>query len=159
MKLPALIAFSAVACFSASTLCAQETVITTTPVQPEVAATTTTTTTTINAAGTIQEFTPGTSRIIVRSATGAPVTYTYSRQTTFVDAAGNVVSAETIRPGEPTTVYYAMQAGQPVVSRIVVNRTVAPAPPATVVVPVAPAVPVTHIERTETTTTTTGPAK
>lgn len=144
MKTRHFAVLSLAACTAAVSLSAQETVVTSTAVQPQAvvpAATTTTTSTTT--AGTIQSFTPGTSQVILRTAAGAPVTYTYSKRTTFVDATGNVVSAETIRPGEPTTVYYALEAGQPVVSRIVVNRTV------------APAVPVTQIQRTETTTTTT----
>ena len=144
MKTSILAILSVAACAAAVNLRAQETVISTTA-QPEVvapAATTATTTTSTTTAGTIQSFTPGSSQVIVRTSTGAPVTYTYSKKTTFVDAAGNVVSAETIRPGEPTTVYYAMEAGQPVVSRIVVNRTVTPAAPVTQ-------------SRTETTTTTT----
>lgn len=142
MKIITLLSLGA--CSAAFTLCAQETVVTT--VQPPAvvpAATATTTTSSTTTAGTIQSFTPGTSQLIVRSSAGAPVTYTYSKQTTFVDAAGNVVSAETIRPGEPTTVYYALESGQPVVSRVVVNRTV------------APAAPVVQTQRTETTVTTT----
>lgn len=133
---------SVVACGAALNVQAQETVVT--AVQPQaVAPVTATTTTSTTTAGTIQSFTPGSSQIIVRSSTGSPVTYTYSKKTTFVDAAGNVLSTETIRPGEPTTVYYALEGGQPVVSRVVVNRTV------------PPAVPVTQTQRVETTTTTT----
>jgi hypothetical protein len=110
-------------------------------------------------AGTIEQFTPGSSQMIVRTTTGSPVTYSYSKSTTFVDAAGNTVSYETIKPGVPTTVYYTMEAGQPVVSKVVVHRTVTAAPAtATVVQPatvVAPAAPVVQTEKTETTTTTT----
>lgn len=145
MKIRTLAILSVAACAAAVNLRAQETVVTTTA-QPEVvapAATTATTTTSTTTAGTIQSFTPGSSQVILRTTTGSPVTYTYSKKTTFVDSAGNVVSAETIRPGEPTTVYYAMEAGQPVVSRIVVNRTV------------TPVAPVTQTQHIETTTTTT----
>lgn len=142
MKILAIL--SVLACGAALDVRAQETVVTAVqPVAVVPAAAATTTTTSTTTAGTIQSFTPGTSQIIVRSSTGSPVTYTYSKQTTFVDAAGNVLSTETIRPGEPTTVYYALEGGQPVVSRVVVNRTV------------TPAVPVTHTQRVETTTTTT----
>ena len=69
------------------------------------------------------------------------MTYSYSKKTTFVDAAGNVVEASTIKTGEPTTVYYTTVDGQPVVSKVVVQRT-------------APAA-VTKTETSETTTTTT----
>lgn len=136
---------SLLACSAAASLCAQETVVTT--VQPQAvvpaASATTTTTSSTTTAGTIQSFTPGASQLILRSSAGTPVTYTYSKKTTFVDAAGNVVSSETIRPGEPTTVYYALEDGQPVVSRVVVNRTA------------TPVAPVVQTQRTETTVTTT----
>ena len=122
---------------------AQETTVTTTAA-PATAATSTTQTTETNTAGTITSFTPGSSQIVVRSSTGAPATYTYSKKTTFVDASGNVVNYETIKAGEPTTVYYTTENGQPVVSKVVVQRTVA-----------APVAPVTKTETTETTTTTT----
>ena len=89
---------------------------------------------------TTQPITPGSSLIIVTTASG-PMTYNYTKTTTFVDAAGNPVTYETIKAGEPTTVYYTTMNGQPVVSRVVVNRTVA--------------APVTKTETTETTTTTT----
>ncbi len=144
MKTPLKTAFAAAA-LGALTLTplavvhAQETVKTTTAVSPTGTAVTQTT-----SEGTIQEFTPGQSRIIVKSSSG-PATYSYSKKTTFVDAAGNVVNSETIKAGEPTTVYYTMEAGQPVVSKVVVNRTVT--------TPVVPAV--TKTESSETTTTTT----
>ena len=117
---------------------AQETVTTTTAS----GAGTTVSQTATTSEGTVQEFTPGSSRIIVKSSSG-PATYTYSKKTTFVDSAGNVINYETIKAGEPTTVYYTMEGGQPVVSKVVVNRTV------------APAAPVTKTETIETTTTTT----
>ncbi len=118
-----------------------QTTVTTTEAAP--VTTTATTVQSTNSAGTIQEFTPGSSRIVVKTATGSPVTYSYSKKTTFVDAAGNVVDYQTIKSGEPTTVYYTTENGEPVVSKVVVNRTVAPAA-------------VTKTETSETTTTTTG---
>ena len=57
-----------------------------------------------------------------------------------MDASGNVVDYQTIKAGEPTTVYYTTVDGQPVVSKVVVQRT-------------AP-VSVSKTETTETTTTT-----
>ncbi len=124
---------------------AQQTVVTTqqqpttvTTVQQPTATTVQTTET--NMAGTVSAFTPGSSQIIVKTASG-PMTYNYTKKTTFVDASGNVVSYESIKAGDPTTVYYTTVDGQPVVSRVVVNRTA----PATV----------TKTETTETTTTTT----
>ena len=138
--------FAALSLFSLVSLAstyAQETVVTTT--QPNTVTTTTqptaTTTTETNSDGTISSFTPGSSQIVVKTSAGAPATYTYSKKTTFVDASGNVVNYESIKEGEPTTVYYSTVEGQPVVSKVVVHRTA----PATV----------TKTETTETTTTTT----
>ena len=122
---------------------AQTSVTTTTTGGDTVAATTTTQAT--NSEGTIQTFTPGQSQIVVKTTTGAPVTYSYSKKTTFVDADGNVVNYESIKAGDPTTVYYTTENGQPVVSKVVVRRAV----PATV----------TKTESTETTTTTSGGKK
>ena len=122
---------------------AQQTVVTTQ--QPATVTTvqqpaTTVQTTETNAAGTFTSVTPGSSQIVVKTASG-PATYNYTKKTTFVDASGNVVSYESIKAGDPTTVYYTTVDGQPVVSKVVVNR----AAPATV----------TKTETTETTTTTT----
>ena len=130
-------AFGALTLTPLAVVHAQETVTTTTAASG--AGTTVSQTT---SEGTVQEFTPGSSRIIVKSSSG-PATYTYSKKTTFVDSAGNVINYETIKAGEPTTVYYTMEAGQPVVSKVVVNRTV------------TPVAPVTRTETSETTTTTT----
>ena len=137
---------AAVGLFSLASLAsvnAQETIVTTQPstVTTTQPTTTTTQTTETNSAGTISSFTPGSSQIVVKTSTGTPMTYTYSKKTTFVDASGNVVNYETIKAGEPTTVYYTTVDGQPVVSKVVVNRTVPAA--------------VSKTETTETTTTTT----
>lgn len=120
---------------------AQTNVVTTTTGADTAVASTTTTAST-NSEGTIQEFTPGASRIVVKTSTGSPMTYSYSKKTTFVDADGNVVNYESIKTGDPTTVYYTTENGQPVVSKVVVRRAVVPAA-------------VTKTETTETTTTTT----
>ena len=103
---------------------AQETVVTTQ--QPATVTTvqqpaTTVQTTETNAAGTFTSVTPGSSQIVVKTASG-PATYNYTKKTTFVDASGNVVSYESIKAGDPTTVYYTTVDGQPVVSKVVVNR-------------------------------------
>ncbi len=134
----AAVTFGALTIAPLATVLAQGTVTTTTATNRDGTSVAQTTT----SEGTIQEFTPGTSRIIVKSSAG-PATYTYSKKTTFVDSAGNVISYESIKTGEPTTVYYTMEAGQPVVTKVVVNRTA------------TPAIPVTRtVEETTTTTTT-----
>ena len=107
---------------------AQTTVTTTTGDGTTTAAATTTTTQALNSEGTIDTFTPGQSQIVVKTAAGAPVTYSYSKKTTFVDADGNVVKYESIKAGDPTTVYYTTENGQPALSKVVVPR----AAPATV---------------------------
>ena len=118
---------------------AQGTVVTTAPA----ATATTTATTTTTAAGTISEFTPG-SQIVMKTSSGGPASYSVSKSTTFVDTEGNTVSYETIRPGTPTTVYYVMESGRPVVSKVVVQKTAVAVPART-----------TTTETTETTSTTT----
>lgn len=66
---------------------------------------TTTTTTTTSTSGTVSEFGPGT--IVVRTTTSAePVSYTYTKTTTYVDAMGKPVSVEAVKAGVPVTVYY-----------------------------------------------------
>ena len=132
-------AFSALALAPISSF-AQGTVVTTTA--PAATATTTTTAATTTA-GTISEFTPG-SQIVVQTSAGSPMTYSVSKTTTYVDTEGNTVSYETIRPGTPTTVYYVTEAGRPVVSKVVVQKTATAGPVRAT----------TTTETTETTTTT-----
>lgn len=114
-------AIAALACTSV-VVSAQETVVTTT--------------------GTISSLSP--SEVVVQRETGSPFSYRYTKQTTFVDSEGRTISYETIKPGEPTTVYYTMVGGQPVVQKVLVTRK-------TTTTPAKPAV----VEETTTTTTTT----
>ena len=59
----------------------------------------TTTTKTTTYTGVVSEINPGTSTIILKSATApAPVTYNYTKETTFVDAQGNVVLGDRPKP-------------------------------------------------------------
>lgn len=107
------------------------------PVQAEERVVTTTTST----AGTISEFSPD--QIVVRSTTSAaPVTYGFTRETTYVDEAGQPVSVQTIRSGVPVTVDYVQDGPRVVARRVIVHRAVA-APPQVIE------------KRTTTTTTTT----
>jgi hypothetical protein len=86
----------------------------------------------------VSEINPGTSTMIVKSETAtAPVTYNFTKQTTFVDAQGNVVSYETMR-NAPVTVEYTKDGDRTIVTRVVATR------PATV----------THKEETTTHTET-----
>ena len=72
--------------------------------------------------GTVSEFAPGSSTIVLKSDSGSPTSYQISEKTTFVDANGNVVSRETLR-NQPVTVYtMPADGGQTVVSKVVVDR-------------------------------------
>ncbi len=101
-------------------------------------------TTTTNA-GTVSEFSPD---VITVTSGSSPVSYTYSKTTTYVDENGNPVSVETIHSGVPVTVYYTRDGDRMVASKVIVHREVTPLPDGT-----------TLIKKTTTTTTTTGPAQ
>jgi hypothetical protein len=98
-------------------------------------------TTTTTSEGTISEFSPNT--IIVKTQdAAAPVSYSYSKTTTYVDENGNPVSMETVKSGLPVTVYYVKDGDNLVASKVVVRTSV--------IVP-APAV---QVSKSTTTTTT-----
>lgn len=116
------------------------------------AAETVTTTKTTTYVGTVSEVNPATSTIILKSdASPDPVTYTYSKETTFVDSTGKVVSSETIR-NSPVTVEYGTEGGKTVVRRVIQT---APGAYVTPPVPAAPAVPAGVIREKSTTRTET----
>jgi hypothetical protein len=82
----------------------------------------TTTEKTTTYTGVVSEINPSTSTIILKSETApAPVTYHFTKETTFVDAQGNVVSYETIR-NAPVTVEYMKEGDQVIVKRVVATR-------------------------------------
>lgn len=96
--------------------------------------------TTTTSAGTISEFSP--TAIMVRSApTASPVSYNYSKTTTYVDETGAPVSIDTVKSGLPVTVYYTTVGGQMVASKVIVRS--------------AASVPITPVIEKKTTTTTT----
>jgi len=98
------------------------------------------TTSSTTSAGTISQFGPET--IMIRSETSPePVSYSYSKTTTYVDETGAPVSLETVKSGLPVTVYYVKVGDRMVASKVIVKRAV--------VVPTAPVV-----EEKKTTTTT-----
>jgi hypothetical protein len=103
-------------------------------------ATVATTTTATSSMGTISTFGPDV--ISIRSEAAAePVTYRYSKTTTYVDEAGAPVSIETVKSGLPVTVYYAKDGDDMVASKVVVRKTTTTGPAA--------------VETRKTTTTTT----
>ena len=78
---------------------------------------TTTTTTT----GTINEF--GENRIVIHTETSEdPVTYSFTKSTTYVDETGAPVSIETVKSGLPVTVHYAREGDGLVARKVVVKR-------------------------------------
>jgi len=72
--------------------------------------------------GTVTEIQPSSSTIIMRSESSPePVKYTYTKNTTFVDANGNVVSQETIR-NSPVTVHYIKEGDSMVVTKVIQTK-------------------------------------
>jgi hypothetical protein len=109
---------------------------------------TTTTTSTTQSAGTISEFSPDT--IVVKTTSSSdPISYSYSKTTTYVDQNGNPVSMETVKSGLPVTVYYTQDGDKMIASKVVVQSTTSSAAPA----------PTTDIETKKTTSTTTTPGQ
>jgi len=99
------------------------------------------TVTTTTSAGTVSEFSPN---AITVTSGGAPVSYTYSKTTTYVDENGNPVSVETVRSGVPVTVYYSQDGTRMLASKVIVHT--------------APVTDGSTVIKKTTTTTTTTPA-
>ncbi len=99
------------------------------------------TTSTTNTSGTVSEFSPSGTTIVMKTEHDtAPVTYSYTKKTVVVDESGNPVDVSLVKSGLPVTVYYTKDADGMVASKIIVKRA-----DADVVV-----------KKTTTTTTTTG---
>jgi hypothetical protein len=80
---------------------------------------TVTTTKSTTYSGVVSEMNPSSSTIILRSeSSAAPVTYTYSKETTFVDSAGNPIASSAL-VNSPVTVEYSTEGGRTVVKRVV----------------------------------------
>ena len=78
-----------------------------------------TTTKTTTYSGTVSEINPSASTIILKSESSpSPVTYSYSKETTFVDSTGRPISADVIM-NSPVTVEYSTEGGRTVVRRVV----------------------------------------
>jgi hypothetical protein len=93
------------------------------------ATSTTSTTTTTTSAGTVSQFGPDT--IVIKTTTSdAPVSYSYSKTTTYVDENGNPVSSETVKSGAPVTVYYTQDGDKMVANKVVVRKTTTTTNPA-----------------------------
>ena len=82
----------------------------------------TSTVTTTESAGTISEFNPDT--IVIKSETSSsPNRYSYTEKTTYVDETGATVSRETVKSGQPVTVYYTSEGDRMIASKVVVRKT------------------------------------
>ena len=73
---------------------------------------------TTETAGTISEFGPD--RIVVRT---APMSYSSSKTTTYVDETGQPVAMETVKSGLPVTVYYTQEGDRMIANKVMVRRT------------------------------------
>jgi len=71
--------------------------------------------------GTVSQVDPDADTIIMKSESGAPTRYIYTEKTTYVDAAGNTVTRESI-VNHPVTVYYTRDGDRMTVSKVVVSR-------------------------------------
>jgi len=90
----------------------------TTVVDPTAPMTQTTTTT---SAGTISQFSPD--AIVVKTTTSAdPISYSYTKTTTYVDENGNPVSMQTVKSGLPVTVYYDQDGTKMVATKVMVRN-------------------------------------
>ena len=79
----------------------------------------TTTTKTTTYSGVVSEVNPSSSTIVLKSETSpAPITYTYSKETTFVDSTGRPVSSDMIM-NSPVTVEYSTDGARTIVRRVV----------------------------------------
>ncbi len=81
------------------------------------------TTTTITSTGTVSELAPDAIAVKVDTSP-APVRYTFSKTTTYVDENGNPVSIETVKTGVPVTVYYEKMGDSFVADKVVVKKSV-----------------------------------
>ena len=86
-----------------------------------------TTTTTTTTSGTVSQFGPGS--IAVRTTTtSAPVTYSSTETTTYVDESGKAVAVETVKSGVPVTIHYTKNGDKMVATKVVVKKTVTTQP-------------------------------
>jgi hypothetical protein len=106
---------------------------------------TTTTVESLNSAGTISDFGPD-AITIQSSSAPAPLHYSATKTTTYVDDTGAPVSLDVVKSGLPVTVYYTKTGDEMVASRVVVSRATTTA---------APVAPIVEEKKTTTTTTTT----
>ena len=76
-----------------------------------------------SSSGTLSSFTPKTI-VIQTTTTSDPVPYTFTKTTTYVDENGDPVAIDTVKSGEPMTVFYTQDGDVRVASKVVVKRSV-----------------------------------
>jgi hypothetical protein len=85
--------------------------------------TTTTTTSTTTSAGTLSEYTPG-STFVLKESSG-PVTYRYGKKVTYVTKKGKTLSDDEVRTrirvGSPVSVHYATEGDARVINRVEID--------------------------------------
>ena len=79
-------------------------------------------TSTTTYSGTVSDISPSSSTIVVKSeSSSAPVTYHYTKTTSWVDSAGNVITSEQAR-NSPVTMYYTKEGDTTVVTKVVASK-------------------------------------
>jgi diphthamide biosynthesis methyltransferase len=108
-------------------LCATAFVVTVSQAQTNSTTTTTSaggttesTTITTEAAGTITEYTPGSS-IVLNTGTGEPVHYRFGKTVTYVTPSGKMIESSRIKTNSKVHVHYLREGGDMVVDKVIVN--------------------------------------
>jgi maltose-binding protein MalE len=71
--------------------------------------------------GTISEVSPDT--IVIQTQTSkSPLEYIYTKTTTYVDETGTPVTIETVKSGQPVTIYYSLEDGRMIANKVVVHK-------------------------------------
>jgi len=80
-----------------------------------------TTTTTTESFGTVTDFTPG-QTIVLRTETGAPTSYKFSKTVTYVTADGRVIDASKVRKDSKVRVHYLKSGDDMLVDKVIVTE-------------------------------------
>lgn len=79
-----------------------------------------TTTTTTEAAGTITEYTPGSS-IVLSTGAGEPTHYRFSKTVTYVTPSGKVIESSRVKKNAKVRVHYMKEGDDMMVDRVIVE--------------------------------------
>ena len=82
--------------------------------------TTESTTTTTESAGTITEYSPGSS-IVLNTGSGEPVHYKFSKNVTYVTPDGKVVESSKVRKDSKVRVHYVKEGSDMLVDKVIVT--------------------------------------